>query len=85
MVEDQEPVRKAMRRILERSGYDVLESGSVAEAVELVDVPDLSVELLLTDLGLELGPREHFMEKPFDLEQLARKVRVALEGGHTPV
>lgn len=115
VVEDQPSVRRAVRRILERSGYEVLECGSLAEATEISRDPDVGIHLLLTDLGLPdgngrevaerfletkpglpviytsgytpqelahsltLGKHQHFIEKPFELNELVRLVRGVLD------
>lgn len=55
VVEDEASVRRAVRRVLERSGYRIAGCGSVGEAVELRDDPEVSVDLLVTDLGLPDG------------------------------
>lgn len=55
VVEDEASVRRAVRRGLERSGYRIVGCGSVGEAVELRDDPEVSVDVLVTDLGLPDG------------------------------
>jgi len=52
VVEDDRAVRKAVRFILEKSGYRVLEAGSGEEALGLLDRPVGPVDLLLTDVVL---------------------------------
>ena len=62
LVEDEEPVRRLVTRILERAGYDVLALGSGAEALDQI-CPDGRYDLLLTDVvmpgmsGVELADR----------------------------
>lgn len=62
LVEDEEPVRRLVTRILERAGYDVLAFGSGAEALDQI-CPDVRYDLLLTDVvmsgmtGVELANR----------------------------
>lgn len=48
VVEDEAPVRRALRRMLERSGYRVLEAEDGSAAVERYGSAD--IDLLLTDL-----------------------------------
>ncbi|HEY2901133.1 MAG TPA: PAS domain S-box protein [Polyangia bacterium] len=49
LVEDEDAVRNLVRRILEQAGYQVLVARNGAEALELCQRPDLSLDLLLTD------------------------------------
>ncbi len=51
VVEDDKLVRRAARRALESGGYDVLEAGSAAEALEILRSAP-AVHLLLSDVGL---------------------------------
>ncbi|HTV19372.1 MAG TPA: PAS domain-containing protein [Polyangiaceae bacterium] len=62
VVEDEEPVRRLVQRILSRAGYHVVSAASGVAALELFDQPGFEVELVLTDLimpggisGQELG------------------------------
>jgi len=50
LVEDNEPVRKAVLSILKRGGYAVLEAGSASEALKLVDAEPRNIDVLLTDV-----------------------------------
>jgi PAS domain S-box-containing protein len=50
LVEDERPVRELVARVLEKSGYRVLQAGSGAEAVEVWRAHKDEVRLLLTDL-----------------------------------
>ena len=62
LVEDEEPVRRLVTRILEGAGYEVETVASGAEALEALD-PEARVDLLLTDVlmpgmsGVELADR----------------------------
>jgi PAS domain S-box-containing protein len=58
LVEDDAGVRTFMRRSLEAVGYRVLEAKAPGEAVQLAGVPELSVDLLLTDVVMPVmaGP-----------------------------
>ena len=62
LVEDEEPVRRLVERVLTRAGYRVLTAASGLEALRLLAQPGLQVDLVLTDLlmpggvsGQELG------------------------------
>jgi PAS domain S-box-containing protein len=63
LVDDEEPVRDVLRRLLERLGYRVTALGDPVEALEGVGKPTGAPDLLITDLsmpalsGLELGSR----------------------------
>jgi two-component system, cell cycle response regulator DivK len=50
LVEDNETIRRAFAILLEESGYDVLQAGSGAEALDLAT--RLLPDLVLMDLGL---------------------------------
>lgn len=50
VVDDEGDVRTVARRILERQGYEVLEAGGGAEALEVIARPGVHVDVLLTDL-----------------------------------
>jgi CheY-like chemotaxis protein len=66
LVEDEPNVRRIARRILERSGYTVLEAANGHEALRVLERRREPIALVLTDLVMpEMGGRE-----------LARKVRV---------
>jgi len=59
LVEDEERVRKAARRILEGSGYTVIEAATGAEAVRLCETHPTPIGLVLTDMVMpEMGGRE---------------------------
>jgi len=51
VVDDEEPIRRAARRILELDGYRVLEAENGARAVEMLR-GDIVVDLLLADLDM---------------------------------
>lgn len=115
LVEDAEPVRASVRRMLERCGYVVLEAESGAAALELARAHGRPIHLLLTDVvltdmkGTEVAIQlAHvrpelrvlymsgytddaivrngvlqagiaFLQKPFTLSALARKIRSVLD------
>jgi PAS domain S-box-containing protein len=62
LVEDEAPVRAAVRRILERAGYTVLEAANGRDALELCTAQarqSAPIELLLTDMVMpDMGGRE---------------------------
>jgi CheY-like chemotaxis protein len=51
VVDDEEPIRKAARRILEAEGYKVLEAENGARALELL-TDDVAIDLLMADLEM---------------------------------
>jgi PAS domain S-box-containing protein len=63
LVEDQQPVREMVSRVLRLSGYSVLPAGDGSQALALVDSQVRSVDLLVTDMvmpgmsGRELAAR----------------------------
>src|SRR5690606_26001145 len=59
VVEDEESVRRLVRVVLEREGYRVLQATNGVEALRLLDDPDLSLDVLLTDVMMpQMGGRE---------------------------
>lgn len=58
VVDDEPLVRAAARRALSGAGYDVLEAGSVADALALLRAEFRNVHLVISDVGLPdgLGP-----------------------------
>lgn len=63
LVEDETPVREAVRELLDAIGYRVLEAGSAAEATRISDGHPGRIDLLMTDIvmpgmsGWELAER----------------------------
>jgi two-component system cell cycle sensor histidine kinase/response regulator CckA len=63
LVEDERPVRSAVRRLLERQGYNVLEAGNGQDALALVTERHTEIHLVLSDMvmpgmgGTELASR----------------------------
>ena len=55
LVEDDDNLREMLRRMLTGMGHSVIEAGSFAEAVQLVDLPDLTLILSDMQLGDGLG------------------------------
>jgi len=54
VVEDEAVIRSALRRLLERHGYEVMESGSMEQLRELEDLP--GTDLIIADLRLPGAP-----------------------------
>ena len=54
IVEDEAVIRSALRRLLERSSYQVSEAGSVQDAIDEFKLGDF--DLIITDLRLPGAP-----------------------------
>jgi two-component system cell cycle sensor histidine kinase/response regulator CckA len=52
VVEDDDVIRNAVRRILENAGYTVLPAATPMEAIELASNRQVPIHILLTDVGL---------------------------------
>jgi DNA-binding NtrC family response regulator len=61
VVEDESVIRAALRRLLERNGYDVSEAGSVQEAEEDTTLSDF--DLIISDLRLPGAPGTDLIQK----------------------
>jgi two-component system cell cycle sensor histidine kinase/response regulator CckA len=59
VVDDQPSLRRVIVEVLREAGYAVLEAGSGAEALQVVQAPEAPVDLVLTDVVMPgmLGPR----------------------------
>ena len=58
LAEDEEPIRRTARRILERFGYKVIAAGDGAEALEIIRRRRQEIDLVLTDVVMpRLGGR----------------------------
>jgi len=82
LVEDEDVVRRLARRALEAAGYDVLESGDGAGALQLLTATDRTVSLVLTDVvmpGLS-GP-----EVAARAARLKPGIRILFMSGYTDV
>ena len=53
VVDDEEAVRSAVKRRLEREGYDVDLAGSQAEGLELLKVAKVPYDIVVTDMVME--------------------------------
>jgi CheY-like chemotaxis protein len=79
LVEDDDVLREAIRRMLSKSGYEVISCSSGAEALEVLQGSPVNLDVLLTDIVMPkmLGP---------ELAQLARveqpNIRVLFMSGY---
>jgi signal transduction histidine kinase/CheY-like chemotaxis protein len=78
VVEDEEGVRNACRRILERAGFKVIEASDGAEALSRLD--GLRIDLLLTDVVMPGGMTGR--DLAWELEQLRPGVPVLFMSGY---
>lgn len=60
IVEDEAIIRRALKRLLERNHYSVIEAGTVAEAQALLNTQ--TVQLIITDLRLPGAPGTDLIE-----------------------
>jgi signal transduction histidine kinase len=79
LVEDDDLVRKAARRILETDGYRVLEAGNGPEALSLADQFKGEIDLLLTDVVM---PRMNGRDLATALRASRPKVKVLYVSGY---
>lgn len=80
IVEDEDPIRRLARRMLERIGYQVLEASSGDEALSISDGYPGPIQLLLTDMTMpKMNGRE------LAVEMVARRpdLRVVYMSGYT--
>ncbi len=68
IVEDETVIRTALRRLLERNGYEVTESGSVQEATDNNVLEDF--DLIISDLRLPGAPGTDLISKAGDVPVL---------------
>jgi len=80
LIEDEELVRAAARRILEGGGYTVLEAGSGAEALDLARENAAAIDLVLTDVVM---PGMSGAEAAERLTDLIPGVRILFMTGYT--
>jgi PAS domain S-box-containing protein len=80
VVEDEDPVRDVVGRILRREGFDVVDVASGAEAVEICSERPSRIDLLLTDVVMPLmsGPALRDLVQP-----LRPEMRVMFMSGST--
>ncbi|HVO40964.1 MAG TPA: ATP-binding protein [Spirochaetia bacterium] len=80
LVEDEEALRRYVHEVLVQKGYDVIEAGSAAEALESVSSPHREIDLLLTDVVL---PRMSGPELGRRLRALRPKLRILYMSGYS--
>ncbi|MGL4564900.1 MAG: sigma-54-dependent transcriptional regulator, partial [Halioglobus sp.] len=68
VVEDESVIRAALRRLLERNGYEVREAGSVQEAQSSQDLEEF--DLIISDLRLPGAPGTDLIRKAGDVPVL---------------
>jgi CheY-like chemotaxis protein len=78
VVDDEEPIRIAVRRILEGDGYHVIEAENGAKAVTLLEA-DRTVHVLLTDLEMPELTGEEMVRQ---LREKRPDLRVLYVTGH---
>ncbi len=77
IVDDDEPIRKTLRRMLEPAGYDVVEAADGREGVELYKGD--SVDLVLMDL---IMPEKEGIQAATELRHYDPEVKIiAISGG----
>ena len=79
LVEDEEPLRILLKRVLEQSGYRVFSAGSVTEAIKLFDQNSEEINLLLSDIVLPDGRGSVLAEQ---LHALQPDLQVLLISGY---
>ncbi len=80
VVEDDDAVRRPIRRMLEMNGYQVLEARSPDEALRTARLERGRIDLLLTDMVM---PRMSGRELAGRLASLNRSIRILYMSGHT--
>jgi len=80
LVEDDQPVRRLSRKILERAGYNVLEAESGRKALELAHNANGGVPLVVTDLVM---PDMSGTDLAAELAVLYPEIRVLFMSGYT--
>jgi two-component system, cell cycle sensor histidine kinase and response regulator CckA len=80
LVEDEDIVRRLVRQILERSGYDVIEACEGEEALEILQKAETPIHLLVTDVVM---PRMGGAELVERLQSLGSSTKVLFMSGYT--
>ena len=81
LVDDQEALRRVTVRVLRGAGYEVLEAGNGAEAVEVADAYDGQIDLLLTDLVM---PEVNGYELAEALRAGRSRLKILFMSGYPP-
>lgn len=79
VVEDEQAIRRLIRRILVRHGYSVLEAADGFEALDVVATSPHSIDLIVSDVVM---PRMGSDELAARLPKMAGHLRVLLMSGH---
>jgi len=79
IVDDEEPIRRAARRMLEMDGYTVLDAENGTRAVELLSHPNVVVDLLMADLQM---PELTGEEMARQIRANRRDLKVLYVSGH---
>jgi CheY-like chemotaxis protein len=82
LVEDEEPVRRLGRSILQRHGYRVIEASSGLEALSVWDRHAPEINLLLTDVVMPEGINGHDLARR--LRQGRPELKVVFTSGYDP-
>ena len=61
VVEDEDPLRQAVKRMLGRAGYEVLEAANGSDAIELLRARGEEIDLLLLDMTIPGAPSEEVL------------------------
>jgi two-component system, cell cycle sensor histidine kinase and response regulator CckA len=80
LVEDEDLVRRAVRAILRRGGYQILEAASGRAALELLETHQGSVDLLITDVVM---PETSGRELALKVAELRPEIKVLYMSGYT--
>ncbi|HEX8848498.1 MAG TPA: ATP-binding protein [Gemmatimonadaceae bacterium] len=80
VVDDEESVRSAVRRILQRYGYEVLDAADGAEGLEILRREGDRVALLLTDMVMPVMSGRELVEHA---AQRFPELRIVVMSGHT--
>ena len=82
LVEDEDVVRRLARRALQEAGYDVLESGDGAGALQILATTSRTVSLIVTDMVM---PGLSGLEVAVRASQLKPGIRILFISGYTDV
>lgn len=80
LVEDEPFVREATRSILERAGYEVLPAEDAADAMQVLEACNHSVDLVMTDMIL---PGRTGQQLGQDLRHRFPEMKVLVTSGYT--
>jgi signal transduction histidine kinase len=80
LVEDDRAVRAALGRVLGQRGYDVVEAGSLGEAVDRARAHPRAIDLVICDVVMPGGHGTGVMDR---LAEVAPQARVLLMSGYT--